>query len=79
MIDNSFTDSYREANPDPATTLDGTWGFLNDDIISDRIDYIYYRGDRINTKNSRIIMDDPEGGFFNSDHRAILSVFEIKN
>ena len=79
MADRGFTDSFREVHPDPSLTLEGTWGFLNDDIISDRIDYIYYRGDGIRTRQSKIVMDDPEGGFFNSDHRAILSLFEIGN
>jgi len=76
MIDNGFKDSFREANPDPLKTLDGTWGFLNANIISDRIDFIYYKGDKLKVKSSKIVMDDPSGGFFNSDHRAILSVFE---
>lgn len=78
MADHGYADSFREVHPDPALTLEGTWGFLNDDIISDRIDYLYYRGDRIRCLDSKIVMDDPEGGFFNSDHRAILSLFEIK-
>lgn len=78
IADYGFTDSFREANPDPLKTMEGTWGFLGDDIISDRIDYIYYRGGKIKTKSSRIVMDDPPGGFFNSDHRAILSVFYLK-
>lgn len=73
-----FTDSFREANPDPLQTMEGTWGFLSDDIISDRIDYIYYRGEKIKTVSSGIVMDDPPEGFFNSDHRAILSVFYLK-
>lgn len=79
MEERGYTDSFREVHPDPALTLEGTWGFLSDDIISDRIDYIYYRGDKIRTRQSKIVMDDPEGGFFNSDHRAILSLFEIGN
>ncbi|MEN8248367.1 MAG: endonuclease/exonuclease/phosphatase family protein [Bacteroidota bacterium] len=77
MIDHGFKDSFRVANPDPANSLQGTWGFLNDDIISDRIDYIYFKGDNITTAESGIIMDDPEGGFFNSDHRAILTKFVL--
>lgn len=77
MVDRGFTDSFREVHPDPSLTLEGTWGYLNDDIISDRIDYIYYRGDNIRSKDSKIVMDDPAGGFFNSDHRAVLSLFEI--
>ncbi len=78
MIDNGYTDSFREANPDPLKTMEGTWGYLGNDIISDRIDYIYYKGDKLRTLHSTIVMDDPEGGFFNSDHRAILTGFEVK-
>ncbi len=76
MADNGYTDSFREANPDPVKTLNGTWGFLSDGIISDRIDFIYYKGKDLKTKSSRIIQDDPPNGFFNSDHRAVLTVFD---
>ena len=79
MKEQDFTDSFREAHPDPLLTLDGTWGFLSDDIISDRIDFIYYKGGNIKATNSKIVQDDPPGGFFNSDHRAILSIFNLKN
>lgn len=75
MIDKGFKDSFREVHPDPAKTLEGTWGFLSDDIISDRIDYIYYKAGKFKSRYSEIIMDDPDGGFFNSDHRAILTEF----
>jgi exonuclease III len=78
MIDRGFTDSFREANPDPTKTLEGTWGFLNDEIISDRIDFIYYKGTHVKTIHSKIVKDDPIGGFFNSDHRAVLSEFELE-
>jgi exonuclease III len=79
MQEMGYTDSFREANPDPTKTLEGTWGYLNDDVISDRIDFVYYKGDKLKTITSKIVMDDPVGGFFNSDHRAILSTFEIRN
>lgn len=80
MIDAGFVDSFREANPDPTTTMDGTWGYLSSkDIISDRIDYIYYKGKGIKTESSEIIQDDPPGGFFNSDHRAVLSKFYLQS
>lgn len=78
ILDQDYKDSFREANTNPTKTLDGTWGFLSSkNIISDRIDYIYYKGDNLNTKSSKIIQDDPPDGFFNSDHRAILTIFEI--
>ena len=78
IADHGYTDSFREVNQDPAKTLDGTWGFLSDDIISDRIDFIYYKGENIKAKYSKIVKDDPVDGFFNSDHRAILTKFDIK-
>jgi exonuclease III len=78
MVDHRYTDSFREANPDPTTTLDGTWGFLSDDIISDRIDFIYFKGKKLEPKSSIIVQDDPPDGFFNSDHRAILTTFSMK-
>ena len=79
MKERGYTDSFREAHPDPTLTLDGTWGFLSDDIISDRIDYIYYKGINMATTSSKIVQEDPPGGFFNSDHRAILSIFDLGN
>ena len=56
----------------------GIFSFFSDDIISDRIDFIYYKGANIKAKHSKIVMDDPIDGFFNSDHRAILTKFDIK-
>lgn len=77
MASNGYIDSFREVNPDPTKTMEGTWGFLNEGIISDRIDFIYYKGDNIKTIQSKIVMDDPKDGFFNSDHRGIFTEFEI--
>lgn len=77
LMDQHFNDSFRDIHPDPNKTLDGTWGFLYDDIISDRIDFIYYRGRGVQAIESKIVMDDPKGGFFNSDHRAIISQFVL--
>ena len=80
MLEHGYTDSFREAHPDPTQTLEGTWGYLSPrDIISDRIDFIYYKGQSLKTLYSEIVMEDPEGGFFNSDHRAVLTKFELKN
>ena len=78
--DLGYIDSFREAHPDPTQTLEGTWGYLSPrEIISDRIDFVYYKGQNLKTISSKIVMEDPEGGFFNSDHRAILTQFELKN
>ena len=80
MLEHGYTDSFREAHPDPTQTLEGTWGYLSPrEIISDRIDFVYYKGQNLKTLSSKIVMEDPEGGFFNSDHRAVLTRFELKN
>ena len=80
MLERGYTDSFREAHPDPTQTLEGTWGYLSPrDIISDRIDFVYYKGHNLKTLSSKIVMEDPEGGFFNSDHRAVLTKFELKH
>lgn len=77
VVSKGFADSFREANTDLASTLQGTWGYLwLESIISDRIDFIYHKNG-LKTLDSKIIMDDPEGGFFNSDHRAIKTWFKI--
>jgi exonuclease III len=79
MERSGYVDSYRVMNPDLFSNLDGTWGFLSDAIISDRIDYIYFKGSAIRAVRSKIVMDDPPGGFFNSDHRAVITEFELDN
>ena len=80
MLEHGYTDSFREAHPDPTQNLEGTWGYLSPrDIISDRIDFVYYKGQNLKTLSSKIVMEDPEGGFFNSDHRAVLTRIELKN
>jgi exonuclease III len=80
MQERDYIDSFREAHPDPTQTLEGTWGYLSPrEIISDRIDFVYYNSQNLKTIYSKIVMEDPEGGFFNSDHRAILTQFELKN
>jgi exonuclease III len=78
VIDHGYSDSYRVVNTDPLLTLDGTYGFLFDGIISDRIDYIYFKGENIKVVNSKIVKNDPKNGFFNSDHRAILTNFSFE-
>ncbi|MEO1010720.1 MAG: endonuclease/exonuclease/phosphatase family protein [Bacteroidota bacterium] len=81
MEESGYTDSFREANPDPGTSLEGTWGFHNREsaLLSDRIDYIFYKGGGLEVVDSRIVKDNPPGGFFNSDHRAIVTEFEWRD
>jgi len=77
MHEHGFKDSYRMIHHDPDGDPAVTNRFLNDKIIADRIDYIYYQGRKIRVLDSKIVKEDPPGGFFNSDHRAVLTTFEI--
>ena len=53
MLEHGYTDSFREVNPDPAQILERTWGYLSSrDIISDRIDFVYYRRGKLKTLSS---------------------------
>ena len=79
MNNRGYIDSFREANPNPTKTLDGTWGFLSDEIISDRIDFIYYKGNNIKTKYSKIVQEDPIDGFFNFINIRIRKLNTIYN
>jgi hypothetical protein len=71
-----YSDSFREMHPDLSQALEGTWGYLSPrNIISDRIGFAYFKGKKLKPLSSKIVMEDTEGGFFNSDHRAILTQF----
>ena len=78
MTSNGFKDSYRKIHPDPLKKPAVTNRFINDKIIADRIDYIYFKGKSLEIIDSKIIRENPEEGFFNSDHRAVLSTFILK-
>ena len=76
MYKNDFTDSYRTINPEPTVKPGLTWLWGK---THDRIDYIYYKGENLRIINSKVIKDNPPGGFFNSDHKAVLSTFNLLN
>ncbi len=78
MVKNGFKDSFREVHTDPLKNQAATWGgFMFGNMISDRIDYIYYKGNSLDVIDSKIIKEDPPEGFFNSDHRAVLTTFNL--
>lgn len=74
MEKGGFNDSYRKINPDPLVKPGLTWLWGK---THDRIDYIYYKGENLKILDSKVIKDDPLGGFFNSDHKAVLSTFKL--
>lgn len=89
LTDAGFTDSFREANPDPATTPGTTWIEAVSDSLPtryDRIDFIYYRGRGVSLESSKSY-DAPKGTplkykgndfFYPSDHGFVVSTFNIK-
>lgn len=80
MTEAGFRDSYRELHIDPAADPGYTWtpraatssGRYG---IRDRIDYIYYRGDRLKAIYSRKLDYHPI--MFPSDHAAVITVFRL--
>lgn len=77
MLNNGYVDSFRKLHPDPYAEPAVTNRFLDKEILSDRIDYIYYKSKKLTPISSRIIKEDPQNGFFNSDHRAVLTHFSL--
>lgn len=81
-----FRDSYREVHSDPHTKPAVTWtsggnGHIEPDEVHDRIDYVYAGGPSA-TIDSRIVGE--RGPYTDiaitpwpSDHRAVVSTFEI--
>ncbi len=90
VADAGFTDSYRQAHPDPVTDTGLTWPSgrprLTDswnprrDAPQDRIDFVYAAGP-VKTLDSEVVGErgsdiavDP----WPSDHRAVVSTFGVK-
>ena len=82
-----FTDSYREANPDPSKSAGTTWLISSEPNFkwnrSDRIDYIYYSGSELkatssasfNTNIGDSIEFKGSNHIFGSDHGFVLTTF----
>ena len=87
MVDSGFTDSYRQAHPDPVKNPGLTWTagyphpYVRDTETFDRIDYIWAANAQ--TVSSEIIGEEgnPEASIqitpWPSDHRAVLSTFTV--
>lgn len=85
-------DAYREIHPDPAADPGTTWlssGKVNGSILydrQDRIDYIYYRGKKLQAVAAEVFVA-PDGSTFTfhgrsfmfpSDHGFVLVTFRLK-
>lgn len=77
LFDLGFRDSYREVNPDPVATPG-----ITHDRGGERIDYVYAAGPS-ETLDSKLVGEpggedvDIEESPWTSDHRAVLSTFEV--
>lgn len=83
-----FQDAYRTIHPNPVTKPGFTWspgypvGTLEPNDVMDRIDYIFYKGN-IKPLNAFIVGEKAEITDiaiepWPSDHRAVLSIFQIQ-
>jgi len=75
MEEQGFIDTYRIIHPDETKNLGQTWSPVFKNSLQDRIDFIYYKGDKLKPVTSYIIDNHPYG--FPSDHAALVTVFFI--
>jgi len=74
MSNNGFRDSWREIHPEVSRKLDRTWTPRFTEQEQDRIDYIYYRGENLVARESKVI--DKHAEKFPSDHAALVTRFD---
>jgi len=69
-----FRDAYRDLNPIVDRAADRTWTPRFPTQQQDRIDFTYYRSERIQATDSVVIDEHPQG--FPSDHAALQTTFD---
>jgi len=77
LIDAGFRDSWRELYPEVNRIDDRTWTPRFPDQQQDRIDYIYYRGAGLESRESEVIDVHKGKEKFPSDHAALVTRFEL--
>lgn len=77
MAEAGFKDSFREIYPDPVKMPGITFSLAFEVWMNDRIDFIYYKGNRLRAVASRIISEHPVQ--FPSDHAALTTTFAVSN
>lgn len=79
MLQQGYSDSYRVIHPDEVAHPTGTFAAIYGHMQTLRIDYIYYKGNGLKAKFSKIIRTAPEiDDVWPSDHSAVFTVFEMK-
>ena len=78
MLDRGYTDSFRKLNPDEVTHPAGTFAAIFGHLQTSRIDFIYYKGEKLKPLASKIIRTAPEiDDVWPSDHSAVFTVFKL--
>ena len=73
LTDAGFQDAWRENYPEVNRSEDRTWTPRFPKQQQDRIDFIYYRGNQLVTRDAVVIDEHPEK--FPSDHAAMMTEF----
>ncbi|WP_316823140.1 BNR-repeat neuraminidase N-terminal domain-containing protein [Pedobacter gandavensis] len=77
MMDRGYKDSFRELQPNELSHQGGTFAVIFGHLQTSRIDFVYYKGEGIQAKSSRIIRTAPDiDDIWVSDHAAVLTVFD---
>ncbi|MCW3467959.1 endonuclease/exonuclease/phosphatase family protein [Chitinophaga nivalis] len=76
MQEAGFTDSYRQLHPDPLKDRGITWSPQFPHAFKDRIDYIYYKGKKLQPLTSVTISTHPV--HYPSDHAALMTSFRVQ-
>jgi endonuclease/exonuclease/phosphatase family metal-dependent hydrolase len=76
MMDEGFKDAYRELFPDEAKWPGHTRSPLFGEGIQTRMDFIYYRGNRLTPTSAKVIDAHPYG--FPSNHSAVMVSFKLE-
>jgi exodeoxyribonuclease-3 len=87
VANTGFADSYRQIYPNETSKLGYTWTVLNNNPeVHDRIDFVYYKGEGLSATSSQLagstsnaggVRADIMIGGYPSDHRAVLSTFDV--
>lgn len=76
MLEAGFIDSFRKIHPDPLKERGITWTPEFPNAFKDRIDYIYYKGKKLEAVQSEVL--HKHAVRWPSDHAAILTTFKVK-
>jgi endonuclease/exonuclease/phosphatase (EEP) superfamily protein YafD len=77
MIDAGMIDAYRRIHPNPRSHPGHTWSPIFQQAWQDRIDYVYYQGEKLDPTTADVISSYPD--VFPSDHAAVIVTFIWNN